>query len=91
MVLSLVLTVFTLALTEAARSIFLLCFLDCYWLSCGPPSIKLMAGWEPEACSVSTTAMSVVGAAATPLDGSRIYLLRCPARISFSIRNFKLW
>ena len=44
-----------------------------------------------EACSISTTTLLAVGATTTPRVGSRIYLLRCPARINFSTRNFKLW
>ena len=49
-------------------------------------------GWPgPEACSVSTTTLSTVEATTTPRVGSRIYLLRCPTRSSFSTRNFKLW
>ena len=55
------------------------------------PSIKLMVALGPEACSISTTTLSAVGATTTPWVGSQIYLLRCPAPISFSTRNFKLW
>ena len=74
------LTVFILALTEAARSIPLRCFLDRYWLSTGPPSIKLMVGRGSKARSISVMALSALK-----------YCLRCLARISFSTRNFRLW
>ena len=82
---------FTLALTEAVRRVLLRCFLDWYWLSAGPPSMKLMVSLGSGACSISATALLVVGAAIAPWVGSLKYLLRWPARISFSIRNLRLW
>ena len=85
------LIVFTRALTEAVRSDLLRCFLDWYWVSVGPPSMKLMVGRGSGACSISAIALSVVGAAVAPRVGSLKYRLRWPAQISFSIRNLRLW
>ena len=82
---------FTLALIEVVRSVLLHCFLDWYWLSAGPPSMKLMVSRGSGACSISATALSVVGAAVALRVGSLKYRLRWPARISFSIRNLSLW
>ena len=81
---------FTQALTEVVRSVLLHCFLDWYWLSAGPPSMKLMVGRGSGACSISATALPVVGAVVTPRVGSLKYRLRWPARISFFIRNLRL-
>ena len=54
-----VLMVFIRALTEVARSIFLLRLLDCYWSSVGPLNMKLMVDrgfrwvFSTSNCSVS--------------------------------------
>ena len=82
--------VLILALTEASRSIFLCYFLDRYSLSTGPRRMKLMVGRGSGACWISTTALSDVGAKVAPRDGSLRNLLRCPARISLSIKNLRL-
>ena len=42
-------------------------------------------------CSAPTIALLAAGAVSVPRVGSRMYLLRCPARINFSTRNFRLW
>ena len=55
------LMVFTRALIEVVRSVLLRCFLDWYWLSADPPSMKLMVGRGSGACSISATALSVMG------------------------------
>ena len=83
--------VFILTLIEVARSIFCFCLLDCYWLSTGPPSIKLMVGLGSDECLTATTALLEVGVVSAVQVGSRINLLRCPAQINLSIMNFKLW
>ena len=79
------------ALAEAAQSIFLLCRLDWFWSSVGPPNMKLMVGQGSNEYSVPAITLSTAGAVFVPRVGSRMYLLRCPARINFSTRNFKLW
>ena len=58
-------------------------------MSVGPPSIKLMVDRGPEACSMSATALSTVGAAVASRVGSLRYRLRCPARISFFYQKFE--
>ena len=85
------LIVFTLALTEAARSILLRCFLDLYWLSAGPPSMKLMVGRGSGTCSISAMALSAVGATVAPRVGSLRYRVRWPTRINISTINLRLW
>ena len=85
------LIVFILALTEAARSILLSYFLDLYWLSVGPPSMKLMVGRGSETCSISAMALLAVGATIAPWVGSLRYRLRWPARTNLSTRNLRLW
>ena len=83
------LMVFTLALTEAICSSLLHYFLDWYWLSAGPPNMKLMVGRGPGACSIyATTSPAVVPAAALRV-GSLKNHLRFPAQISFFYQKFE--
>ena len=53
--------------------------------------MKLMVDRGSGACSISATALSVVGTAVAPRVGSLKYRLRWPTRTSFSIRNLRLW
>ena len=85
-----VLMMFT-TLTKVARSIFLLCRLDWYWSSVGPPDMKLMVGRGSDGCSAPIIALSATRVVSVQWVDSRMYLLRCPARINFCTRNFKLW
>ena len=71
------------ALTEAARSIFLLRRLDWYWSSVEPPNMKLMMGRGLDGCSAPAIALSAKGVVSVSRVGSRMYHLRCPARINF--------
>ena len=57
-----VLMVFIRALTEAARSIFLIRLLDLYWSLTRPPNIKLMVGRGLDGCSAPAIALSAAGA-----------------------------
>ena len=53
--------VFIRVLTEAARSILLLCLLDLYWSSVGPLNMKLMVGRGSDGCSMPTIALFAAG------------------------------
>ena len=53
--------------------------------------MKLMVRQGSDGFSAPAIALSAVGAVSVPWVGSRMYLLRCPSRINFSTRNFRLW
>ena len=61
-----VLTVFIQALAEAARNILLICRLDWYWSSVGPPNMKLMVGRGSDGCSAPTIVLSATEAVSIP-------------------------
>ena len=81
---------FIRALVEVARSILLLCCLDWYWSSIGPPNMKLMVGRGSDGCSALAIALLAAGAFSVPQVSSQMYLLRCPIRMNFSTRNFRI-
>ena len=58
--------VFIWALIEAERSIFLLCRLDWYWSSAGPPNMKLMVGRGSAGCSAPVIALLATGVVSVP-------------------------
>ena len=82
--------VFIRALDETAWRILLLCLLDWYWYSAGPPNMKLIVSRGSDGCSGLAIALSATVAVSVPWAGSRMYLLRYLARINFSIKNFRL-
>ena len=52
---------------------------------------KVDGGSGSDGCSVATIALSATGVVSVQLVGSRMNLLRCPARINLSTKNFRSW
>ena len=53
--------------------------------------MKFMAGQGSDGCSVATIALSAAGAVLVSRVGSRMNLLRFPAMIYLSTKNFRHW